>query len=268
MITIGIPVRNQLSYLQRSLDSVLNCCSISSQIVIVDDVSDIETKNWLKGFTSLHENVTLIRNSFREGFAYNANLILDEAKGEVVILLNSDIVVTPCWDKLLFSAFANKSVALAGPSTSCAHTPQALMECRFGRFDLSDEEIGRQAKKIASMYSNQREYLKHLGGFCYAISYSAFEDIGYFDERFGLGPFEENDYSDRASKKGYKSVWVKDSYVHHFGGVSFNELGMKKYKQLMSKAHELYEAKRNGSIEPDWIRRDGKGKLEVLTDLV
>ncbi len=264
MITVGIPVRNQLVYLHRAVNSVLKHRSLPTSLVIVDDASAAPTARWLDRLSGSHgeEAVTVIRNRFREGFAYNANLVLDAAETDMIVLLNSDTVVTPGWDDALQQALTRTPRAgLAGPSTSCAHTPQVLSECRFGRFELPDSQIEEQGRDVALRYRDQWETLKHLGGFCYAISRPVFRDVGYFDERFGLGPYEENDYSDRALEKGYRCIWAKDSYVHHFGGRTFEAEGVEHYPGLQQQAKEFYHAKRNGTVAGEWVRRQGEGKL-------
>lgn len=261
MITVGIPVRNQLEYVRKTINSVLNYGTLSTRLIIIDDASDTKTSGWLKSLNNLQCDFKLIHNKYREGFAFNVNLILDESKGNVIILLNSDTVVTRGWDLKLSHALAAPDAGLAGPSTSCTHTPQVLLECRFGRFDISDEEIRARGEKISRKYKGKKEHLNHLGGFCFAISRNAFNKAGYFDERFGFGPFEENDYADRVIKKGLKVEWIKDAYVHHFGGRSFNEEGATIYKALKEKSEKFYNTKRNGEIEHEWVRRKGEGKL-------
>jgi GT2 family glycosyltransferase len=56
-----------------------------------------------------------------------------------------------------------------------------------------------------------------LGGFCYCIKKKTKEIIGYFDEVFEKGNFEESDYNARIDFLGYKEARVKSAYVHHFG---------------------------------------------------
>ncbi len=49
------------------------------------------------------------------------------------------------------------------------------------------------------------------------------DEIGYLDEEnFGLGYGEENDFSMRASRKGYKNVLCDNTFVFHRGGSSFS----------------------------------------------
>jgi GT2 family glycosyltransferase len=65
-------------------------------------------------------------------------------------------------------------------------------------------------------------------GFCYTVSKKVIDKIGVFDvERYPIGSAEEKDFSWRAHKAGFKSYWVQNSYVHHFGNQTFKEMGIK-----------------------------------------
>ena len=62
-------------------------------------------------------------------------------------------------------------------------------------------------------------------GFCYLVARKVINKIGVFDyKRYPIGSAEEKDFSWRAGKAGYKSYHVKDSYVHHYGNKTFNEM--------------------------------------------
>ncbi len=60
-----------------------------------------------------------------------------------------------------------------------------------------------------------------LVGFCLLIRRDVIEAIGGFDERFGVGCFEDDDYTLRAIQAGYRAVIAADAFVHHFGGRTF-----------------------------------------------
>ncbi len=266
MITVGVPVRGQVGYAAKAIESVLRCNSLPTQVIIVDDSSEPAVYRRLGCFKDMYPDIKLIRNKYREGFAYNANIILDESKGDMIVLLNSDAVVTCGWDAKLSEALSEPGAGLAGPSTSCAHTPQALLEYRFDRLGVSDEEIQRRGESVSIRFKGKRERLRHLGGFCLAISRNAFKEVGYFDERFGLGPFEENDFADRTNRKGLRVEWIKDVYVHHFGGRSFNGDGPAFYRILREESESFYDSKRKGDVACEWVRREGEGRLDDIAE--
>jgi GT2 family glycosyltransferase len=70
------------------------------------------------------------------------------------------------------------------------------------------------------------------------------ETIGYFDERFGLGCGEEDDFIARGRQANFEAVWVKDAYVHHIGHCSFTQELSTDSAQLWSKNRLIYDIKR------------------------
>ena len=65
------------------------------------------------------------------------------------------------------------------------------------------------------------EERQKLIGFCMLIKREALEKVGLLDEQFSPGNYEDDDYSIRLIKKGYKLYLCKDTFIHHYGSVSF-----------------------------------------------
>lgn len=59
--------------------------------------------------------------------------------------------------------------------------------------------------------------VERLSGLCMAISRRLIDRIGGFDPMLEIGNCEDDDYSVRARKAGFR-LWVcQDSFIHHFG---------------------------------------------------
>lgn len=63
------------------------------------------------------------------------------------------------------------------------------------------------------------------------IKRDVIDKIGLMDERFGLGGFDDTDYSMRAHLAGYRSYCVYSSYVFHKEHQSFDAMGDRKALQ-------------------------------------
>ena len=96
--SIVIPLLNEqdsLKELATWIDSVLTAHEISYEVIFVDDASTDGTRAWLAALTE--PNIKVIFNQATLGYAKANNKALALARGEVVGLLNNDLVFTPKW---------------------------------------------------------------------------------------------------------------------------------------------------------------------------
>lgn len=61
-----------------------------------------------------------------------------------------------------------------------------------------------------------------LIGFALIVKRKVLEKVGYLDERFNPGNFEDDDLSLRILMNNYQNVLVYNSFLIHLGSVSFN----------------------------------------------
>jgi GT2 family glycosyltransferase len=225
-LAIGVPVRNQLPFVQACLASVERH-SPGVHLVLVDDASGSPCRRWLEEYAATRPHVVLLNNERQRGFPYSCNEIFYNAGAETVCLLNSDTLVSPEWDVRVLNAMAAAPAhALAGPSTCFTHTAQQLPGLLRARLDQNADTVAQIAAAVRHRFGDACRTLPTLGGFCLFARRALVKQIGYFDERFGLGCGEEDDFCYRAVKAGVRPIWVQGAYVHHFGHCSFTaELG-------------------------------------------
>src|SRR3972149_4612484 len=87
-ISVVIPNFNGYDLLAKNLPSILKHCP-NCQIVVVDDASTDDSVNFInKNF----KKIKLIQLPKNKGFAHAANIGVKAADGNLVLLLNSDVV--------------------------------------------------------------------------------------------------------------------------------------------------------------------------------
>lgn len=156
--------------------------------------------------------VVVIHNNY-EGFAKACNQGIGIARHDFICFLNDDTMVTPNWLDKLKKCFAdNSDCGIAGPTTCYSRGMQCDNKIMAKRFRWSRSDILDYAKSLKDGYSKIGIY-----GFCMLTKKSVLDKVGYFDERFGLGNYEEVDLILRMSYAGYHPYWVRGAYVHHFG---------------------------------------------------
>jgi GT2 family glycosyltransferase len=133
---------------------------------------------------------------------------------------------------------------LGGPSTCFTHTVQALPGLAAARLYQDAASVAQIGRRVHARFRGQYRVVPRLGGFCLFFRRDVVRRIGFFDERFGLGSGEEDDFVCRARAAGHRAVWAKAAYVHHFGHCSFSaELGAAS-AELWRRNRLIFEIKR------------------------
>jgi hypothetical protein len=101
--------------------------------------------------------------------------------------------------------------------------------------------------------------------FCSLIPRAVWEKVGELDERFEVGMFEDDDYSHRLAKAGYRIVSAEDCFVHHFGQGAFSKLAHERYQEIFDHNRRRFEEKWGFSWIPHTYRPGISGEGRRLT---
>ncbi len=93
-VTVLMASYGRLDLLKESVDSALKQTYPDFDILIVDDGSDNETKDWLRTTENSHECVRVMFNQ-HQGVAAARNTGVRAAKGELICILDSDDTLVP-----------------------------------------------------------------------------------------------------------------------------------------------------------------------------
>lgn len=212
--SIVIVTMNELPYTKKCVASIAANTPEPHEIVFVDNGSTDGTADWLDTVP----NARVIRNAKNFGFAAAANQGIRAAAGQRVLLLNNDAVVTAGWlAGLLRHLDRDPRIGLVGPVSNYVSGPQLDPTARYEAL----VEMEDHARRTARERRGQFEETRRLVGFCLLARAELFHQIGLFDERFGLGNFEDDDLCVRAVLAGWRLVIAKDVFIHHFGSRTF-----------------------------------------------
>lgn len=67
-----------------------------------------------------------------------------------------------------------------------------------------------------------------------------FSKVGFFDENFRIGQFEDTDFFLRARKAGFKLATTGASLIHHFGSITQNSIRKEKTVRPYEKENREY----------------------------
>jgi GT2 family glycosyltransferase len=209
---IIIPIWNQVALTQRCLKALREKTRTAYRLILVDNGSGEETRKYLE---SLAEEPSwpgfLIRNEENRGYIRAVNQGLKISTAPYICLLNNDIVVTAGWlERLIEFAGAHPEAGLVNPQQN--HDPGKPMPGDLEGFAATQVRAPGQWME-----------LDHCTGGCLLIKREVIEKIGFLDESYGQGYYEDNDYSRRAQRAGYRCLRLLDTYVWHDIEGSFKE---------------------------------------------
>lgn len=208
----------------------------SYELVLVDNASSDGTASYFESLRAKHGHVTLCLNQHNKGYAGGNNDGMRLARGDYVVLLNNDTLVPSGWlERLLGLLKTNANIGLVGPVTNSAGNEQ--------RIELAGLNESNYEKVIQPYLKRQRGQwftTERLGFYCVALKREVMDRVGFLDERFGLGMFEDDDYCIRARNAGFALAVIEDCFVYHKGSVSFSKLSVESYRTLFEKNRALF----------------------------
>lgn len=239
-ISIIILTYNQLNYTKMCIKSILEKTAYPNyEIIIVDNNSYDETPGYLGQIEKEYKQIKIILNNENVGFAAGNNIGIKHSTGDYIVLLNNDTIVTRGWlTNLIKHLEADKTLGMIGPVTN-----QTANEAQINISYSQLKDMDTFAYKYTSTHMNLLyDNINVLIMFCVMISRQVFNKVGYLDENYGMGFFEDDDYSYRLKKEGYNIACAEDVFIHHKGSASFKSMGYEQIK-LMAKNKKIFEEK-------------------------
>lgn len=232
--SIVVPVYNQLSYTLQCIEAVdARTPAGTWELIVVDNASSDGTFEALSGTSLRNGELRVIRNDANLGFGLACNQGMDRARGEGVVLLNNDAIVLGDWLAGLWAALHDAPAGgMSGPITNFGRPGQArrLPEPR------GEQDAGRIFVEWTQAHAGVRIATDVLSGFCLLMSRPVIERLGGFDPCYGLGYFEDDDYSLRARLAGFP-LWICEGVlVYHHGAVTSRATGLVSDSAAHSKA--------------------------------
>lgn len=232
--SIVILTLNQFSHTLRCLESIRQHTKEPYELIIVDNDSTDITPLYLM----LQPDVILIKNKENVGFAKGCNQGAALATGDYILYLNNDTIVTPNWlTNMLNALHSSEDIGMVGPLTNFSSGHQQINYCS------SDQQTALTYTDLQGLYNFAIQHTaKFVGkatevqkiiGFCMLVKRSLHEEIGWFDERYGLGNYEDDDLCLRTANAGYRMLIAHDTYIHHVGNATISQLENESLSQLM-----------------------------------
>lgn len=250
--------------LKQCLRGILDCqLTLKHEVIVIDNYSNDGSADMVRdNFPSVH----IVAAEQNGGFAVGANLGLRQAKGQYILVLNTDIAIFHgAAESLCRYLDQHPQVGIAVPKLINPDGSTQLSVQRFPSFWIPiwrRTPLGKlpQPRLVVERYlmtdwdhASDGPVGWALGG-CMMIRKEAFQAVGFFDERFFLY-VEDVDYCRRMWSRGWEVHYVAGTeMVHYHQRLSAEQpawIGLFAYPARMHiKSWIRYFAKYNGAPKP------------------
>ncbi|PYJ29703.1 MAG: hypothetical protein DME90_04590 [Verrucomicrobia bacterium] len=215
-VSIIIPVFNQFRFTQACLASLQDHQGTELfEVIVVDDCS---TDGTAKGVSQM-PGVIYLRNETNSGFVASCNRGAKNARGNYLVFLNNDTLVTDGWLSALVDTFVREPQAgIVG----------AKLVYPDGRLQEAGGIIWRDAS--GWNYGNGDDPEKPEYNYLRAVDYCSaaalmipkalFQSLNGFDPRYAPAYYEDTDLAFKVRDAGYKVLYQPLSEVIHYEGAT------------------------------------------------
>lgn len=217
MVSIIILNWNGRALLANCLPSVFTACRVSklsTEVIVVDNGSTDGSAVWVRTSFPSANVIELVENV---GFGAGNNIGVQHAKGEIVVLLNNDMVVERNFLGPLIRGFkAGPDVFAVGAQIYFRDERKRREETgkTFAHWDNGTIRFLHQ--EIGAM-DRERRFVPIIwaGGGAAAFDRKKFDQLGGFRAIFSPAYYEDTDLSYRALKRGWRVLLAVESVVFH-----------------------------------------------------
>jgi GT2 family glycosyltransferase len=214
-ISVVIPSYNSEKLLKDNLNSlleVLNKYEGKKELIVVDDASEDGSYKALQDYEKNAESLKVpyryFRNAKNSGFSSTVNRGVSEATGEILILLNTDVLVKPGFLEPLLDHFKNNLVFAVGCMDESVEDGKIVLRGR----GIGSWKRGFLVHKLGDLEKNNSLWVSGGSG---AFRRGIWNEIGGLNELYNPFYWEDIDLSYRAQKAGYEVLFEKKSTVRH-----------------------------------------------------
>ena len=208
------------------------------EVLVVDngspDDSALKTAQWC----AAHPQTRCLLSDSNRGFGGGMNWGAAQARGQWLLLVNNDTVFPVSSLDALKQVIRNvpSDVAMLGPITNAAGNGQRLWKPSANHSQWL--EIGQWLNEHPTQ---QLMPTYRCDFFCIAVRRDVWDQLGGLDYAFGMGYYEDFDFSLRVNAAGYRQMITEDVFILHLGSATFQ--GSASARALIKRNKKLLKLK-------------------------
>jgi GT2 family glycosyltransferase len=243
------------------------------EFFVAEDADHIDC-GWILGYFTPF--VTMRRNATNLGFLRSCNAAVQETRGEIVLLVNNDVIVHRDAVNELLEAF--DAFPRAGVMGGLILNRDGTIQENGGMLwrDASAWNYRRNRALDAESLFNTRE-VDYVSGCWFGVRRAIWDEVGGFDDRFAPAYCEESDLCMTVRHRGYEVRVAPHSVVTHLDGATMgqdeNGNTLKAYQRINREKlvhkwrHVLARHNENGAVSPFHTGfDDGNRSIVVVFD--
>ncbi len=257
-VSVIIVNYNGKPLLEKCLESLFKINYDNFEVIIVDNNS---TDNTIEFVTKDYPSIIIIKLDSNKGFAEPNNIAAKIAKGNFLLFLNNDTIVTTNFISEMIKVIENdKKIAIC----------QSLLLKSDDTIDSSGDFIDDLGVCYNSKsIQHEVQEISSARGASMLIQKNIFDELDGFDEIF-FATFEDVDLGWRSWILDYKTVLVPQSIVYHIGGQTVNifknEIAFHGFKNQLSMKITNFESKLIFRILFQFFLKYGIRELKIWFD--
>jgi GT2 family glycosyltransferase/glycosyltransferase involved in cell wall biosynthesis len=222
-VSVVVVGKSNFDLTSKSVDSVLTHTDKDVEIILVDNGSDSYVlDNLIEKFRDT--SVSILSVGANRFFGEGSNIGAESASGEILVFLNSNVVVTESWlEPLVQELQANPNVGAVGPKFLY---PDGSIREAGAFLDRNGQSVhrGRGQSSGAGLFNDKRE-VQYVSEDCFAIRKRDFLKVGGFNFVYEPGNYEDADLGFSLRAAGLTVVYQPQSKVIDIGSKTTSAAG-------------------------------------------
>lgn len=217
-VTMAVPVHNHWQVTAKCLISIFKSeIPYDYKVVVIDDASTDATQKLLDVVKKERKNLRVITHTKNLGYVLSVNEVLKTFDTEYILFMNNDVLLKKdCVAELVKNFEKHPDVGILGGTQHDSNWNQMAPLIFFLRGEKAiqrDHVVSTNIPK--DLMGSDTVYCDGVHSPCALTSKQVVEKVGFWDEDFSPGNYEQEDYCLRIKEAHYQvAICPKAKFIH------------------------------------------------------